>query len=883
MRTLRTVRPLLLLSFGIAAFMLFSSGCSRNKSSETAEKFYSDAFTAIRETRFDDAEHLLTASLVLFQQTDNSDKFNEATVILAGLERLRGKLSQSFGHYFTALSYYRQTQNNARLIPVLNALANLYALTGKRDSAAFISTLAVKASLLSGSDDLKAASEFERGRVDLAFKDPANASAHFDAAAKFPSAKSTPLLSFEISLYYGTALTALDRKDDAIRKLTEAELFLAGSGDVHSLVRLKCALGDAFLHFGMYENAMAAFNAGLKTDTAAAGDDSGSSFRNEMAAQCFCGIGEVYLANYAHSAARTAFSKALGNAHRSENSAVIGYCLVRIADCDAQAALLEPTGSAVLQTVSLYEQAYAVFEFDGPPQRKAFVLMKEAVFRSGLHENGDADRLFRRAFELMRTASVFRDVSPDPAWITQDARLLPKTVSSDDWWFRPYAAFLIQNRHIGDALTVVADGMAAMEREKLLTYPLEFQDTTRSTKIKSYTEHVRQHALDEHELLLQQSLAHASIDMKEKEATQARYNEALVAILNEGATIVARYPSLLPLVCAPPLSFERIQRRLSDDASLLSYLTLDDRFYAVIVSHSGGPIAVDLGTSGAIIDRINEFCSLMRSQMKRPADTREDNSSLQRSSLGLAATLIQPIERFIAHRVIVHTTQEIDDLPVHALLLPNGQPVSDTYAVSYAPFLGASVAPSEQRPVTDAVIFGAPSVGPIEAEYGLRSIKNFFANATIFATQSATQKNFLSAYGSMLHFSSHYGMDEETKRSTFAVSGGSLTSQDVYVPISFFLMARPFGAWVLADQRQDVCGVTLQHAAFAMMSGATEAIVQRYPCPTTYTKDFNEFLYSELSAGKTLDNAYAGTLVRMQKNLERNKVYSSAPFFYIEW
>jgi tetratricopeptide (TPR) repeat protein len=875
MRTFCRQRLILLLSLGIAALMLSASGCSRNKADVSAEKFYSDALAAMRQERYDDAEHLLTASLALFQQTGNAEKFAEATDALAGLDRIRGKLSHAFGHYQSALAYYQSTQNSEHMISVMNAMADLYAFTGKRDSALIFSSLALHSSGLTGNADLQSASEFERGRIELMFNVPETAVSHFRAAAGLASASTSPLFRYELSLYHGAALTALGKQDEAIQNLLEAERYASSSGDARSSIRAKCALAAAYLHFGLYENAMQAVTAGVKIDAMA-----GST---GMSAQFLCGIGEVFLAHYAFGPARVYFTKALERAQIDEDTDVMGYCLVRLGDCDAQAAMPAPTGAAVMEAVSLYEQAYTLFENDAVPQRKAIVLVKEATLRAALHEDADADRLFKKAYELMRTTSVTGTIFQEPFRITSCLRLLPNNFYTDDWWYRPYTAFLLHKRRIGDALALATDGMAAAERSEFLQYPLAFQDTVRNQRIRSYTGHVRPAALAEYELLLQQTLGHKLVDEPENKLTEERYATMRDGLMNEGNEIAASYPSLLPLVTPPALSFETIQKRTTEDGSIVSFLSLDDRMYAVIVAQKSGPVAVDLGASAPIIEKVKEYCSLMRAHMKRATESREGNAALAQSSHRLAADLILPIERFLTKRVMVHATREIDGLPVHALLLPSGRPVSDSHVVTYVPFLGAMPVTNGQSPLKGVVIFGSPSARPIETEYGLRSIKNFYNDAAIIVTQSATEKNFLSASGGFLHFSTLYGTDDVTRRTTFALSGGSITTPDAYVPISFLLMARPFRVCLLADQRTDTCGTTAQTAAFALMSGATQVIVQRYPFPATYGKDFNEFFYTNLTTSGDAKKAYMETLMQMQRGQERDKVYSGAPFFFIEW
>jgi tetratricopeptide (TPR) repeat protein len=878
MRTLCTRLSALFPLLGITALILLASGCSHNKSAETAEKFYSDAQTAIAQGRYGDAEHFITASLALFQQAELPEKYNDVTVSLAGLERRRGKLSRAIAHYTNAVAYYRQSQNTGRMIPVLNELADLYAVTGCRDSAALMSSLALNTSATSGNEQMKAASEYERGRIELMFNAPYDAIVRFTNAERFPSTLSNPLLSYEVALFHGEALARLNRKDEALQRLLAADQFASMSGDGLAALHAKAALGAAYLQFGLFENAMRAFNAGLLIDSL-----SHPAGRDGMATQFLCGLGEVYLANYAHAIAQGFFSRALDRARAEDNTAVIGYCIARIADCVSQAAMPAPTGAAILQAAALYQQAFTVFENDLHPQRKSLMLMKEASLRAALHEDVDADRLFKMAFEQMRTASVTSEVYSEPFIITSDSRLLPLNAAVNDWWYRPYAAFLIHKRRIGDALATVTDGVAVTGRAELLRYPLEFQDTTRNERIRSFIFLLRQNELAEYELLQQQSIARVFVDEADNDVLQSKYKAQRDEAINDGEDIAARYPSLLPLVITPALHIETIQKRVTDEVSVLSYLALDDRLYAVVIAQKSGPVAVDLGPSNEIIARINEYCSLMSAQMKRPAETKENNVQLQQASLRLAADLVLPIERYITHTVIVHATKEIDRLPVHALLLQTGHPVSDSYNISYAPFLGAPSGQADLRPLKGVVIFGSPSSRPIESEYALRSIKNFYRDATLYVTQSATQKNFLWASGGLFHLSTSYGFDYEARRVTLALSGGSLTSTDVYVPISYFLMARPFRSWLIADQRQDTCAVTLEHAAFALMSGATQVVLQRYPCAATYGKDFNENFYTALTTSGDMAKAYAETLKQIQKVQERNKVYSGAGFFLIEW
>jgi tetratricopeptide (TPR) repeat protein len=870
----RRRRLLLLAFFGLC--LALAPGCSRSHN-EAADKAYAQALDAVRQFRYADAEVLFNTALPLYAQADNPDKFNEATAALADLEYKRGKLSKAFLHYHAARFYFEQKNDAPRITLISNALADLYALTGSRDSAAMFASAALRSSRSSGNAAGMASSELEMGRIALIFRDPASAVDHFAKAADHASAAASAPISLDVALNYATALAALNRNDEALRQLESAGRFAAALNDSARTVRLRAASGSIYLRLGMLDDAMEAFRLGLTANAAAQ--------LPGMDEQLLCGIGEVFFATYAQAQANDSFSKAYGRALAEQNAAAMGYCLMRMGACAEREALHAPSASSVLRAVSLFQQASALFRNDASPQRLALALLKEASLRSALHEDADAEPLFQQAFDLMRSASTQFFCFNESFVITDESRLLPAGSTCDDWWYRPYASFLVRKRRIGDALAVMAEGRASSLRRRLSGYPIAFQDTLKNSTLAQYLAHVREASIAESELMARQALPKQMADEPDGDSLSARYQPMHRALSDEGSAIASRYPSLLPLVTTGrAASFESIVERIPAEGTLVSYMGLDGKLYAVIVPAHANALAVELGPEPALRGRIGQYCAMVqKNNILSALGQKTDDSALRQASMQIASLLFAPIESHCSHRIVIDATDEIGALPVHALLLPSGRCIDEMFDITYAPFINTPAMHTNESRLKNVVAFGAPSTGSLESEYELRSIKNFYPDAAIIVTLLATEKNFRDAAGDVLHFSTFYGQDALTGRSAFALSGGSITAPENYQPASSFLMARPFRFWIIADLRRDSCLTAPDEAMFALMSGASRCVLQRYSCAASTAKEFNELFYTSLLANGDGKRAYREALLQMQKAHPAAAAFSSAPYFLMEW
>ncbi|HLP15952.1 MAG TPA: hypothetical protein VK470_06830, partial [Bacteroidota bacterium] len=701
--------------------------------------------------------------------------------------------------------------------------------------------------------------------------------AHFSQAARYASALSKSQIPFDIAVNHASTLAQLGQKDDAIRQLQIAARTASSLNDTTLLVRLKAVSGAVYLKLGMFENAMSEFMQGLRLDSL--------SEVPEMDVQLLCGIGEIFYANYAFANAREFFSKAHNHALIHENDAVIGYCLMRMGECEERETLHSPSAPGVMRAVSLYQQAQKVFTRNASPLRTALGRFKEAMLRAALHEDEDAEPLFQSSFELMRTASMQSFCFTEPFILTSESRLLPEGTTCGDWWYRPYASFLMRKRRIGDALAMMATGEASDLKQEFLLYPYAFQDSVRHKAVASYLATVRAAAIAESELMARQNLGTALIDKPDGDTLRSAYPALQKTMIVEGTALVSRYPSLLPIVTqAQPVSFESIRARTPGDGSLLSLLSLDGSLFAVIVPGSAAPMAVNLGASAPLRDRISAYCGLIQRNAVRSAEGQPtEDAVVRQASMQLSSLLIQPVERYLTRTVVVNANEELDGLPVHALILPSGKYASEVHDLTYAPIIYSPGTHIEGPPLKNVVAFGAPSNKSLEAEYELRSIKNFYPDASIVVTQLATERNFRDVSGDVLHLSTLYTRDALTHRSLFALSGGSITTPISFEPISTFLLARPFRFWVIADLRRDSCSTTPLHAMFAMMSGASRCILQRYSCSAATAKEFNGYLYTSILAHGNPKNAYKEALQQLRTAHPASASVLSAPYFMMEW
>jgi hypothetical protein len=295
-------------------------------------------------------------------------------------------------------------------------------------------------------------------------------------------------------------------------------------------------------------------------------------------------------------------------------------------------------------------------------------------------------------------------------------------------------------------------------------------------------------------------------------------------------------------------------------------------------------MAVDLGADSTMRKQIARYCSTVRHNAElASAGQKTDDAALRQLSMQMSSLLLRPIESHIARRLVIHASEELNGLPVHALVLPNGGYASATYDISYAPLLNSPGMHASEPPLKNVVVIGAPSSGSLEMEYELRSIKNFYPDASVLVTQLATEKNFRDAQGDVLHLSTFYGRDTLTDRSTFALAGGSITMPETFRPISAFLLARPFRMWIIADLDRDTSMTSTAYAMFAMMSGASQCLLQRFTCASATSKEFNEYFYTSLLAHGDGKTAYRDAMLQLQKKHAADGALATAPFFLMEW
>ncbi|MGE5315301.1 MAG: tetratricopeptide repeat protein [Acidobacteriota bacterium] len=852
---------------------IIASGCSRNSLNEKADGFRAQGSDAVRQFRYVDAEQLFNEALPLYAQADNPDRFNETTAALADVEQKRGKLSRAFMHYHAALAYFEQKREPRQITSFSISLAELYAQTGRTDSAALFALNALKAASDASDNAGRAASEYELGRIELMNGRAASASEHFAAAAGFGSSP----LSADIALRHAYALALLGRRDDAIQQLSLASGAAASMRESEEVTKIHAGTGAVYLLLGLTDDAEQAFEAGLKSVDAA--------HVPGMRAQLLCGLGETYFAREAYQQAEAMFSKAYAAASSENTPAAMGFCLLRMGECHEHMMLHAPSGAAVLRTFTLYRTAGKLFVKDPSPWRTALAQVKSAVLRAALHEDADAEPLFQSAFDLMRRSEAPIVHSADPFLITDEARLLPSGSSRDDWWYRPFASFLIHKRRIGEALAVLDEGEESALRREVRGYPIALSDSVRSAAVSAYLARVRSLCVAETELMERQSLSSRVIDASDTDSLRSNFRTLAITVIQEGDALLSRSAALRPLASpAARTTPASIEGRLPEDGCIVSYAPLGKRFYVIVLPHGGTATAVDLGPDAPMLSRLAAWKAELRHNASLAAQgLKTDDAGLRQLSGGITAALVQPIRRYLSRRVILHATRTIEALPLHAFMMNQGRAGSDMPVVTYRPILSrVGQDASNDAPLKSVTAFGAPSAGSLEAEAELRSIKNFYVEASVIASQLATEKNFREASGDIMHISTLSGRDAVIGTSTIAFSGGTITSSDAFRPVSTFLSARPHRLYLIADLQRDTSLLSPVAAVFALMSGTSGCILQQSPVSAAAAKAFNEFFYTALPQYGSGMTCYTEAIGQLQRRMGNNEALGAPSYYYFE-
>ena len=315
----------------ILSLFLLLIGCgdsSNQQPKEKAERLSQQAEVELNKLNYEEAERLLSESINIYTESNNETKLTENYSSLSTTQVLSGKLSLALESLIALRSYYKSAADRSNELQTMIQLGNIYFQLGKKREALSILNETFNNSQLYQLGHIRAKAAVDIASIYASTNYHETAIQYLKTAEAFYETQKDTTRVIETECLLIHSLSALKKNDEAIATYRTAKSLLVSntSAPNEPLFYLRC--GEAFALLGEFSFAKMNFEQGLELIAHQ------SKYQNSAyAAHLQIGLGELYFHNIAFEEAQLHYTKAYETAKNEQNSIVLGYLLVRIADC----------------------------------------------------------------------------------------------------------------------------------------------------------------------------------------------------------------------------------------------------------------------------------------------------------------------------------------------------------------------------------------------------------------------------------------------------------------------------------------------------------------------------------------------------------------------
>lgn len=852
-------------------------GCGDTSNRETqdkAERLTQQAEEAMSRQNYEEAERLLLESITIQAETNNESKLSENYSAISTAQVLSGKLSSAIESLIALRNFYRNAADRNSELQTMLELGNIYFQLGKKREALSILGETFNSSQLYQLEQIRAKAAVDIASMYISIGHHEAALPYLKSAEIFYETHNDISHLLETECLRIDALGSIGKIDEAFEVYRKSESLLQSNPTAmdEPLFFLRC--GKAFANAGEFSFAKMSFEYGLSLT------DKRTQYRNSVYIKHLqIGLGELYFRNFDFFEAQNIFSKAYKNAtneRESQNGIVLGYLLVRIADCISKEApdQYEYSSDGFIRATQLYEQSQTLFARAGFGLGEAIALHRLGIVRQLSKDDNAAITFYKRAFEKFSHNTVPLAYYSLPVDIVQLTKSISHQNSIEFWFSDNLISLLLNYKKYPEALSYYENVRNMKIQSELNGLLLQFREPGKNKRYSELQRTIAEKNATQLELFHLNALQKPNKNYAGKLQQELNYAQSKTS--SDIITLTQEFPVFSFLNSLQKSSLAAIAEILPPASTILEYCIAGNEVWVFVVRNTEEITAVKLSSFGySLTNRMNIFIELLKRSSRKSINAQTETGELY-------SLLIQPIESFGKQSFIIIPPNGLEKFPFH-ILTKNDRPLIELMEVSYLPsipFVQTNLLkPKSIQPGSTVEAFGFTTDSRWGLEFELRDIRSFFKNTQANVNLAATPEKLSSAAGDILQLSSPFQKNEEGEYS-FLLSSGSTLKSGVSISIEKFTSYHPFSIVYLSDVQSSVNNISNLHPLLWMLNGSTSVIATQFPINSNISKSFNEYFYSSLLSDETPSGSFRRSVTMLERKKDLLGWSAGASYFY---
>ena len=853
---------------------MLGCGDSNQETQDKAERLTQQAEEAMSRQNYEEAERLLLESITIHAETNNESKLAENYSAISTAQVLSGKLSSAVESLIALRSFYRNAADRSSELQTMLELGNIYFQLGKKREALSILSETFNSSQLYQLEQIRAKAAVNIASMYITVGHHEAAIPYLKSAEIFYQAQNDIPHLLETECLRINALVSNGKIDEAFEVYRKSESLLQSNPTAMNepLFFLQC--GEAFANAGEFSFAKMSFEYGLALT------DKRIQYRNSVYIKHLqIGLGELYFQNFNFAEAQNIFSKAYENAKNEQDGQsgiVLGYLLVRIADCISKEATVQYKYSSdgFIRATQLYEQSQTLFARAGFGLGEAIALHRLGIVRQLSKDDNAAITLYKRAFEKFSHNTVPIAYYSLPVNILRLTTSISHQNSVEFWFSDNLISLLLNYKKFPEALSYYENVRNMKMQSELSELQLQFRDPGKNKRYSELQRTIAEKNATQLELFHLNALQKPNKNYAGKLQQELTYAQSKTS--SDIITLTQEFPAFSFLNSLQKSSLAAIAEIIPPASTILEYCIAGNEVWVFVVRNTEEITAVKLSSFGySLTNKMNIFVELLkRSSIK--------SINVQTEARELYSFLIQPIESFGKQSFIIIPPNGLEKFPFH-ILTKHDRPLIEMMDVSYLPSIPFvqtnQLKPKTVQPASTVAAFGFTTDSRWGLEFELRDIRSFFKNTQANVNLAATPEKLSTATGDILQLSSPFQKNGDGEYS-FLLSSGSTLKSGVTVSVEKFTSYHPFSIVYLSDVQSSVNNISNLHPLLWMLNGSTSVIATQFPITSNISKSFNENFYSSLLSDETPSGSYRRSVTMLERKKDLLGWNAGASYFY---
>ena len=440
----------------ILSTLLILLGCGDNSNQQPkgkAERLTQQAEEAVNRQNYEEAERLLIESINIHTETNNEAKLAENYSTLSTTQVLSGKLSSALESLIALRGFYRHAADRNAELQTMLQIGNIYFQLGKKREALSILNETFNSSQLYQLEQLRANAAVNIASVHTATNHHETALVYLASTVAFYQTQNDIPHLLETECSRINSLISIGKIAEAFEVYRKSETLLQSNPTAMNEPHFFLQCGEAFAKAGEFFFAKTNFEYGLSLISKQ------TKYQNSTHTKHLqIGLGELYFRNFAFAEAQNHFTKAYESAKSEpdgQNGIVLGYLLVRIADCISKRTAVqnEHLNDGIIRATQLYEQAQTLFARAGLGLGEAIALHRLGMIRQLSKDDNAAITFYKRAFEKFSHNTVLPAFYSLPVNIQQLCSSISQPNSIEFWFSDNLISLLLKYKKFPEALS----------------------------------------------------------------------------------------------------------------------------------------------------------------------------------------------------------------------------------------------------------------------------------------------------------------------------------------------------------------------------------------------------------------------------------------------